>query len=68
MYGTTIVALFLLLSAELLLLGVLLEVLLCWLGWVNLCYHWFRAHAGNWQCHSAVLMCWEFPVHFVLCR
>ena len=57
MYGTTMVALFLLLSAGLLLLEVLLVMVVCWLGWVNLCCQWLRAHDGNWQCCSAVLMC-----------
>ena len=57
MYGTTMVALFLLLSAVLLLLEVLVVLVDCWLGWVNLCSHWLRAQEGNWQCCSAVLMC-----------
>ena len=57
MYGTIMVALFLLLSAGLLLLEVLVVVVVCWLGWVNLCCHWLRAHDGSWQCCSAVLMC-----------
>ena len=56
MYGTTMVALFLL-SAGLLLLGVLVGLVDCWLGWVNFCCHWLRAQDGNWQCCSAVLMC-----------
>ena len=50
------VTLFLLLSVELLLL---LVVVLCWLGWVNLCCYWLRAHDGNWQCCNAVFMCWS---------
>ena len=49
---------FLLLSGGLLLLLVVV-VVLAWLGWVNLCCHWLRAHAGNWHCCSAVLMCWS---------
>ena len=57
MYGTTMVALFLLLSAGLLLLEVLVVVVVHWLGWVNLCCHWLRAHDGKWKCCSAVLMC-----------
>ena len=57
MNGTTMVALFLLLSAGLLLLGVLVVLVDCWLGWVNLCCHWLRAQEGNWQCCNAVLMC-----------
>ena len=40
----------LLLVGELLLLLLLLllvVVVLGWLGWVNLCCHWLRAHSGN---------------------
>ena len=54
-YGTTMVTLVLMLSDE----QLLLVVVLCWLGWVNLCCHWLRAHEGNWQCCSAVFMCWS---------
>ena len=57
MYGTTMVALFLLLSVVLLMLDVLVVLLDCWLGWVNLCCHWLRAQEGNLQCLRAVLMC-----------
>ena len=56
MYGTTMVMFFLLLSGGLLLLLVEM-VVLGWLGWVNLCCHWLRALAGNWQCCSAVFIC-----------
>ena len=49
---------FFLLSGQLLLLLVVV-VVLGWLGWVNLCCHWLRAHAGNWQSCSAVFMCWS---------
>ena len=28
-----------------------------WSGWLNLCCHWLRAQAGNWQWWRAVLMC-----------
>ena len=38
MYGTTMVALFLLSSAGLL-LEVVVVVVVCWLGWENLCCH-----------------------------
>ena len=53
------VALFLLLSAGLLLLEEVVVVVVCWLGWVHLCCHWLRAHDGNWQCCSVVLICWS---------
>ena len=46
---------------------VVVVVVLDWLGWVNLCCHWLRAHAGNWQCCSAVLVCWSSLSSFVLC-
>ena len=45
-----------LLMSEVLLLVVLVVVDCSWLGWLNLCCHWLRAHAGNWQCWSAVLI------------
>ena len=57
MYGTTMVALWLLLLAGLLLVVVLLVGLAGWEGLVNLCSHWFNAQGGNWQQWRAVLMC-----------
>ena len=50
-------ALVLLLSVVLLLLGLVVAVFDCWLEWVNLCCHWLRAQEGNWQCLSVVLIC-----------
>ena len=46
-YGTTMVMFFLLLAGELLLLLLVVVVVLGWLGWVNLCCHWLRAHSEN---------------------
>ena len=46
-YGTTMVMFFLLLTGGLFLLLLLLVVVVDWLGWVNLCCHWLRAHSGN---------------------
>ena len=57
MYGTTMVVLWLVLLAGLLLVVVVLVGLAgCW-GWVNLCSHWFNAQWGNWQWWRADLMC-----------
>ena len=46
MYGTTMVALFLVLSVGWLLLVVLVVLLDCWLDWMNLWCHWLRAQGG----------------------
>ena len=75
MYGTTMVALFWLLSVVLLLLDVLVVLLDCWSEWVNLCCYWLRTQEGNWQCWRAVLMCssslsilsWDEETSLALC-
>ena len=57
MYGTTMVVLWLVLLAGLLLLLLVLVGRAGCGGWVNLCSHWFNAQWGNWQRWRAVLMC-----------
>ena len=60
MYGTTMMALFLLLSVVLLLLGVLVVLLDCWFDWVNLWCHWLRTHGGIGSV-GVLFWCVAFP-------
>ena len=60
------VALVLVLSVVLLLLGTLVGLLECCWDWINLWCHWLRAQEGNCQCLSAVLM-WSSSLSKLSC-